>query len=263
MSRPEDPYARLGYRRLIAWPERIRREEPLLRAVLGSGPNRRILDLGCGTGEHALFLASLGYEVTGVDVSPGMIADAREAAGGSGVTWVEGDLSEVGRLVPGGFGGALCLGNTLPHLSDPERLRSFLEGLFSRLAEDAVVLLQVLNYDRIFSKRIRVLPPNVRDDEGETVVFVRLMEPRADGTVLFNPTTLRWRPGAEPPVEIAAARTVLRRGDRRTELEAALVRAAFRVEGIFGGMARETWNEDESPDTVLLFRRGGTAARPS
>jgi hypothetical protein len=179
------------------------------------------------------------------------------------VTWIEGDLVEVGRLVPEGFGGALCLGNTLPHLSGPERLRRFLEGLFSRLVDDAVVLIQVLNYDRIFSKRIRVLPPNVRDDDGETVVFVRLMEPRADGTVLFNPTTLRWRPGAEPPVEIAATRNVLLRGYRRSELEAALARAAFRVEGIFGGMAREAWNEDESPDTVLVVRRGAAAFRPS
>ena len=179
------------------------------------------------------------------------------------MTWIEGDLVEVGRLVPEGFGGALCLGNTLPHLSGPERLRTFLEGLFSRLVEDAVVLIQVLNYDRIFSKGIRVLPPNVRDNDGETVVFVRLMEPRADGTVLFNPTTLRWRPGAEPPVEIAATRNVLLRGYRRCELEAALARAAFRVEGIFGGMAREAWNEDESPDTVLVVRRGAAAFRPS
>ncbi|MGO8859519.1 MAG: class I SAM-dependent methyltransferase [Acidimicrobiales bacterium] len=28
----------------------------------------RVLDVGCGTGEHALMAASLGYEAVGVDI---------------------------------------------------------------------------------------------------------------------------------------------------------------------------------------------------
>jgi SAM-dependent methyltransferase len=36
-----------------------------------------VLDLGCGTGSHALPLARRGYSVTGVDVSPDMLARGR------------------------------------------------------------------------------------------------------------------------------------------------------------------------------------------
>jgi SAM-dependent methyltransferase len=36
-----------------------------------------VLDIGCGTGEHALFFASRGIDVLGVDVSPVAIARAR------------------------------------------------------------------------------------------------------------------------------------------------------------------------------------------
>ena len=258
MREPGDPYARLGYRRLVAWPERIRREEPLLRAVLESGSNRRILDLGCGTGEHALFLASLGFEVTGVDVSPGQIEAARRSAEGQAL-FVEGDLRGIAALVPDGFGGAICLGNTVPNLADPEDLRSFLRGLAGRLAPGAPFLLQLLNYDRIFAKRIRSLPVNVRDDSSGAVVFLRLMDPREDGTVIFTPTTLLWRPGEEPPVAVASTHNVRLRGYRRVDLEGALASAGFGVESVAGGMEREAWVADRSTDTVIVARTTSTS----
>jgi cyclopropane fatty-acyl-phospholipid synthase-like methyltransferase len=40
----------------------------------------RVLDVGCGTGEHALLAASLGADATGIDVSPVAIERAREKA---------------------------------------------------------------------------------------------------------------------------------------------------------------------------------------
>jgi SAM-dependent methyltransferase len=43
-------------------------------------PVRTILDLGCGTGNHAFSLAGRGYQVTGVDRSPEMLACARQKA---------------------------------------------------------------------------------------------------------------------------------------------------------------------------------------
>lgn len=43
-----------------------------------AGPIRKILDVGCGTGNHAVLLAEKGFHVTGVDSSPHMV---RVAAG--------------------------------------------------------------------------------------------------------------------------------------------------------------------------------------
>ena len=52
----------------------------LLRRLVENGTVLpcRALDIGCGTGNYAIRLASLGFEVTGIDVSPSAIRMARE-----------------------------------------------------------------------------------------------------------------------------------------------------------------------------------------
>lgn len=42
--------------------------------------NVRILDLACGTGEISVRLAEKGYDVTGVDISEDMLAQAQQKA---------------------------------------------------------------------------------------------------------------------------------------------------------------------------------------
>jgi SAM-dependent methyltransferase len=61
--------------------------------LYGQGPVRRVLDLGCGTGGHAVVLAHRGYEVVGVDRSPDMLERAR--ARGSAARFVLGEIGSV------------------------------------------------------------------------------------------------------------------------------------------------------------------------
>ncbi len=58
----------------------------LLTALARHVPiGKHILDFGCGAGDISAACASLGYQVTGVDVVPGMIAQARSRFQSSGV----------------------------------------------------------------------------------------------------------------------------------------------------------------------------------
>lgn len=59
-----------------------------LREFLKEGlvPPTRALELGCGTGTNAIFLASNGFQVTAVDLSTEAIGRAREKAAAAGVS---------------------------------------------------------------------------------------------------------------------------------------------------------------------------------
>jgi histidinol-phosphate/aromatic aminotransferase/cobyric acid decarboxylase-like protein/SAM-dependent methyltransferase len=66
--------------------ERTAAEVDYLTAALAAfAPGRRVLDLGCGTGRHAVELARRGYAVTGLDASAPALAMAAAAAATAGV----------------------------------------------------------------------------------------------------------------------------------------------------------------------------------
>ncbi|SFI76934.1 Methyltransferase domain-containing protein [Paenibacillus sp. UNC496MF] len=58
-------------------------------------PGDAVLDVGCGTGRHAIGLALRGCAVTGMDLSAGMLAEARKAADAAGadVEWIRCDAT--------------------------------------------------------------------------------------------------------------------------------------------------------------------------
>jgi 2-polyprenyl-3-methyl-5-hydroxy-6-metoxy-1,4-benzoquinol methylase len=60
-------------------------EVDFLEIEINKDKNCKILDIGCGTGRHAIELAKRGYNVTGIDLSESMIEKAREKARFSGL----------------------------------------------------------------------------------------------------------------------------------------------------------------------------------
>lgn len=92
-------------------------EESVFDGVLGRVDGLELLDLGCGTGRHALRLAAAGARVTALDFSAGMLARARARHGAERVRFLCHDLSEPLPFAEASFDRAVA-GLVLEHLPD-------------------------------------------------------------------------------------------------------------------------------------------------
>src|SRR5689334_17801351 len=109
----------------------------------------RVLDIGCGRGNIALPLASLGYRVTGVDYDEESIRRARDSASDlrEKPTFIVGSLDRI----KGEVFDAIIASEVLEHQDDPA---AFLDELAKRLSSDGVLLLSVPN-GKSLEERIR------------------------------------------------------------------------------------------------------------
>jgi cyclopropane fatty-acyl-phospholipid synthase-like methyltransferase len=111
----------------------IGRPQPAFLELAERGALRgRVLDVGCGTGEHALMAASLGLEATGIDTSPTAIAIAESKARERGLTarFLVWDALELGALGEA-FDTTLDCG--LFHVFDDDDRARFVESLRSAI----------------------------------------------------------------------------------------------------------------------------------
>ena len=91
MRRTYQVLYRLG---LTPW---VQPQIPAVLAELVTGPGALVpavaVDLGCGTGEHARYLAGLGWSTTAVDVVGTALASAARRDPAGTVTWRHADVT--------------------------------------------------------------------------------------------------------------------------------------------------------------------------
>ena len=99
-----------------------------------------VLDVGCGTGENALYLASLGRRVLGIDAAPTAIARAKEKAAARGVpaAFLVADALELGKLRRRVETVVDC---GMFHALDPAQRRTYAHSLTEVLSPGGTLLL--------------------------------------------------------------------------------------------------------------------------
>jgi SAM-dependent methyltransferase len=99
---------------------------------------RSLLDLCCGTGQLAVYFLEHGYQVVGLDLSPGMLKFARENAlpflTAEQVRFIRGDASDFS--IEETFGLVVSTFDAVNHLQDENALRGCFESTIDVLVDD-------------------------------------------------------------------------------------------------------------------------------
>lgn len=124
-------------------PAQTAREVQFLTGALPIDSHRRILDVCCGSGRHAVALARAGYQVTGIDANEQAIAKARNRIPGTFVTFALSDLQSLERM-PGAFDGVICMWQSFGQFDDALNLR-VLQNMADLLRPRGRIVLDVYN----------------------------------------------------------------------------------------------------------------------
>src|SRR5205809_837017 len=242
-----DYVARWGYRTLDArryerrrYGGRMRRlnlrllEWALARALSGVAPDGLVLDVPCGTGILARFLAARGFRVIGTDLSPAMLAVAHERPEALG--HVRADL-EMPPYPPGTFDAVVCTRFLMPLPAGRRPPRSFGRSASSPAGRGAMRTIE--------SVRAR----EILDSRGQPTVEATVVV--AGGAAGWAAVPSGASTGAHEAVE-------LRDGDTRRYAGKGVLRAVGNVNDVLGPGLRGLDVGDQTAIDARLVALDGT-----
>jgi len=134
-----------------------------------------VLELACGTGRITIPLAQKGIQITGLDVSESMLAQARRKASQKNVavTWIRADCRDFQQNQK--FRLIFIPANSITHLHDLESLETFFSCVRIHLADKGRFVIDVFNprldiLMRDPTKRYPVAEYSDPDDQGMVTV---------------------------------------------------------------------------------------------
>jgi SAM-dependent methyltransferase len=150
-----------------------------LRRIHGQSPQaRRILELGCGTGLHAIELARRGCDVTGIDISEPMLESARQR-----LALLDGELKARLRFqrmdarscrLEGPFDAVTALFHVVSYQTSDADLAGLFSSAAAHLRPGSPFLFDFWYGPAVLAQRPEV---RVKRFEDETVEVLRLAEP--------------------------------------------------------------------------------------
>jgi cyclopropane fatty-acyl-phospholipid synthase-like methyltransferase len=214
---------------------------------------KKVLELACGTGRHAMTLESLGYDVTATDYSADMIKVAQKNAAPlqSKVTFTVNDMRSLGSDL-GEFDGVVCLFDSIGYVQTNESIRAVFSGVHERLKKDGIFIFEywhaaamLRSYEPLRVKRIPL--PN-----GE---LVRISETKIDAARQLASVSYDL-------IELSNAGTYTRTCETQTnrffllgEMEQILDSAGFDVLSSHAGFTDSQQIDENTWHVVAVVRR--------
>lgn len=259
----QPPFAETGYDQAarvydFEYPDCTGDELEFLAASAGPAPSR-ILELATGTGRVALALATLGHEVTGLDISEGMLARARakratlEPEIAARVAFTHRDMARFRLDVP--FDVVVAAFNALLLLPDAKARALCLAASFDHLRPGGSLVIDVFAANAID-----------RTPDHETVQFLE-RDPASNRLITrerfytYDPETDRGQSlliyrlhgdGGEPSEELRLGYSLALMS--HDQLVDEIRAAGFAELAVYGDYRRGPWSPD-SPNLIVCARR--------
>lgn len=144
------------------WSQRLNPEVDSLASLFKKNKVKKFLDIGCGTGEHAISLAKKGFDVIGLESSQLMYRAAYlkwkklPKSLQKKVRFVSGDyILGLQTIDDGSFDAAIFMGNAFAH--HPKKYKGILTELKRVLRSKSLIVAQLLNAKKIIDQDQRLV----------------------------------------------------------------------------------------------------------
>lgn len=146
----------------VDWEKRLKFETSSLTKLLKKEKVTRILDIGCGTGEHDIELARKGFHVVGIDTSNLMIKISNQKRNKlpqslrSRVQFVLTEFEDIKNKIGEEFDAAIFMGNALPYIiPSTDNLIKEVKSVLRK--KQPLLIFQLLNFYKVLKTKSRLL----------------------------------------------------------------------------------------------------------
>lgn len=215
-------------------------------------PGGRLLDLGAGTGAEAIEFAKARYSVTATDYSREMvdIINQKSAILPEKMDAAVLDMRDVSQLAPQVFHSIYCIGNTFVHLDSYEEMTDVLIDCFNRLLPNGVLIIQIVNYDKIIAKSISSLPVIQNREAG--VTFERFYFFNDNKITFHGKLTIASKDGSVEKIAESSTDLLLLPSKKLMEIVEA---TPFSSLDLYGSFTSEKFTLD-SPALIAVLKKG-------
>jgi len=206
-----------------------------LTSYLNFPKNSSILDLACGKGRHAVYLNSIGYDVTGIDLSEKSISFAKQFENDT----LHFEVHDMRKAYPKQFNAVFNLFTSFGFFDDDKDDLNTIKAIKANLKKDGVGVIDFLNADFILNNLVK---ENTKTIDGIDFYLKRYVE---NGFIVKD---ISFKTDGKPYhyKELVKALTL-------NDFEKMFAEANIQLLDVFGDYKLNKFNKHSSERLIMIF----------